>query len=130
MFLHPIIQVGNLRRHVVGSLDMTYTGPVQVSSIRKSVQEALDGDLRLFSNDESQPYKRAVINQTESQHTTFEAVTVEDAPQKRLDYLCEKAILEAVSKGDPSKLTATMRSIEPALFDFETSSTADDSART
>ena len=130
MFLHPIIQVGDKRRHVIGSLDMTYTGPLQVPSITKAVREALDGDLRLFSPDESVPYERTVINQGESQHTSFETVFVDDEYQRRMNDLSWKASLEAVARGNLSILTSTIRSIEPALLDFGDSLIGNHSATT
>lgn len=122
-FLHPVVEVGNLTRHLIGSLDMTYKESMQTGSIEKVTRAALDGDLSLFTPKKSYPYKRTEINQTKPNfewkvHDQAKNRQALDRHKQMTDNLWQ-ACYELFTNRGPSKLTYTMRSIEPALFDFE-----------
>lgn len=63
-FLHPVIEVNGLERHIMEHLRMEWGETPYVRAIDKTIRAAIDGNLTLFEPRKEYPYARSVINRT------------------------------------------------------------------
>lgn len=114
-FLHPVVQVGSMTRDIHEDLEMAWKDPAYIAAIKKTIQNALDGDLSLFRPKPAFPYVRSTINQTESGY--YEMAPLKAGIDNNVFQSIIKAILTGNNKQQIDELTMAMKQWQPALFD-------------
>lgn len=119
LFLHPVIQVGQLTNEIIDDPEMSWTDPAYVTTIETVFLDALEGNLNSFSPKEDFSWKRSEINQTRA-GDWYQMSDLKIKIDNRVFQSLWKAIyVEGTEheKRGQEELSAAMKLWQPRLFD-------------